>query len=95
MTVPMKTQEESRAAESIWVFRAQLGVLVGFCLFASLVITWIGRLIYVSWQLEDVFSASIGIALVAIPIFLFLSLMVNYVFWGLRRGAKVGRTHSG
>jgi hypothetical protein len=91
----MSPQDKARDAESPWVFRAQMGVLVGFCLFASLVITWICRLIYVSWQLEDVFSASIGIALVAIPIFLFLSLMVNYVFWGLRRGAKAGPTHSG
>jgi hypothetical protein len=65
-------------------------MLLGFSVFALLVISWISRLIYISWQLEDVFSASIGIALVAIPIFLFLLVMFNYVFWGLLRGRSAG-----
>lgn len=79
-------QKNSRVGP--WVFRTQLAVLAGFCVFAASVVLWISRLIYVSWQLEDVFSASIGIALVAIPIFVFLSVMVNYVFWGLQGGKK-------
>ena len=60
--------------------------MCGFSLFAALVILWILRLIYISWVLQDVFSASIGIALVAIPVFLFLLVMFNYVYWGLRAG---------
>jgi len=75
-------------ATSPWVFRTQLALLAGFCVFAGSIVLWIGRLIYVSWQLEDVFSASIGIALVAIPVFVFLSIMVNYVFWGLQGGKQ-------
>jgi uncharacterized membrane protein YcjF (UPF0283 family) len=82
----MPTSARSSARTSPWVFRAQLALLGTFCVFAGSVVLWISRLIYVSWQLEDVFSASIGIALVAIPIFLFLSVMVNYVFWGLHGG---------
>jgi hypothetical protein len=70
------------------VFRAQLGLLIGFSCFAALVILWIGRLIYISWVLADVFSASIGIALVAVPIFLTLAIIFNYVFWGLHRGRQ-------
>jgi hypothetical protein len=65
-----------------------LALLLGFSIFASLVVLWIFRLIYISWVLEDVFSASIGIALVAVPVFLFLLVMINYVFWGLRRGRR-------
>lgn len=82
----MATSRQARKPVSPWVFRAQLGMILGFTVFATAVISWIVRLIYVSWLLEDVFSASIGIALVAIPIFSFLLIMFNYVFWGLQRG---------
>jgi hypothetical protein len=84
----MATSRQARRPVSPWVFRTQLALILGFSVFAALVITWIVRLIYVSWQLEDVFSASIGIALVAIPIFSFLLIMFNYVFWGLQRGRQ-------
>lgn len=90
----MNARHAPRNAFETWVFRTQLAVLVGFCIFAGLVIIWICRLIYVSWQLKDVFSASIGIALVAVPIFLFLSIIVNYVFWGLYRGSNEERKPS-
>jgi hypothetical protein len=70
------------------VFHAQLAFLIGFSCFAALVILWIARLIYISWVLADVFSASIGIALVAVPIFLTLAIIFNYVFWGLQRGRQ-------
>jgi len=75
----------AHAPASPWVVRAQLALLCGFSLFAASVVLWISRLIYISWVLEDVFSASIGIALVAVPIFTFLAIMFNYVFWGLQR----------
>ena len=70
------------------VYRAQLATLIGFSCFAAVVILWIARLMYVSWLLEDVFSASIGIALVAVPVFLTLAIVFNYVFWGLQRGRQ-------
>jgi hypothetical protein len=82
----MESSGPPRQPDSPRVFRAQLALLVGFSCFAALVIAWIGRLIYISWVLEDVFSASIGIALVAVPVFLTLAILFNYVFWGLQRG---------
>ena len=82
----MASHTHARDDAGPWVARTQVALLCGFSLFAAAVITWISRLIYISWQLEDVFSASIGIALVAIPVFLFLLIMFNYVFWGLRMG---------
>ncbi|HSC70943.1 MAG TPA: hypothetical protein VLH58_06285 [Candidatus Methylomirabilis sp.] len=52
-------------------------------LFIVGIITWISHLIRTAWRLQDVPSASIGISLVAIPVFLILLGVVLYVFWGL------------
>ena len=84
----MSSATPAREPDSPMVFRAQLATLIGFSCFAALVILWIARLIYISWVLEDVFSASIGIALVAVPVFLTLAIIFNYVFWGLHRGRQ-------
>lgn len=84
----MSGQIPAREPESPWIHRAQLGLLFGFSMFAGTIILWVGRLIYVSWVLQDVFSASIGIALVAVPVFLFLLTIFNYVFWGLQKGRE-------
>jgi hypothetical protein len=59
-------------------------VWVGFAfLLVGGIIFWIIHLIRVAWSLGDVPSASIGISLVAIPIFLVFMGVVFYVFWGL------------
>lgn len=84
----MQNSAEPRQGRNPWVFRIQLAILAGFTLFACVVVAWISRLIYISWVWQDVFSASIGIALVAIPIFIFLLGMFNYVFWGILRGGE-------
>ncbi len=81
----------STELESPWIFRLQIALLAGFSLFASAVVLWITRLIYISWVLQDVFSASIGIALVAVPVFTFLLIIINYVFWGLRAEKEVDK----
>ena len=52
-------------------------------LFIGGVVTWIGHLIRTAWRLKDTPSASIGISLVAIPVFLTLLGVVLFVFWGL------------
>lgn len=85
----MPTIKTKPSAENPWVYRLQLAILAGFTLFACAIVGWIIRLIYISWVWQDVFSASIGIALVAIPIFIFLLAIFNYVFWGILRGGEV------
>ena len=80
---------KSRESESPWIFRLQIGLLGAFSLFAAAIVLWISRLIYISWVLQDVFSASISIALVAVPVFIFLLIIINYVFWGLRLAKEV------
>ncbi|MEK6666803.1 MAG: hypothetical protein AABZ20_10300 [candidate division NC10 bacterium] len=52
-------------------------------LFIGGIVVWIIHLIRTAWQLQDVPSASIGISLVAIPVFLTLLGVILYVFWGL------------
>jgi hypothetical protein len=52
-------------------------------LFIGGIITWISHLIRTAWRLKDVPSASIGISLVAIPVFVTLLGVILYVFWGL------------
>lgn len=52
-------------------------------LFIGGVVSWIIHLIRTAWWLKDVPSASIGISLVAVPVFLTLLGVVLYVFWGL------------
>ena len=59
-----------------------LWVAVAFGLIGGIV-TWISHLIRTAWRLKDVPSASIGISLVAIPVFLILLSVILYVFRGL------------
>ena len=53
-------------------------------LFIGGIITWITHLIRTAWRLGDVPSASIGISLVSIPIFLTMLGVILYVFVGIR-----------
>jgi uncharacterized membrane protein (GlpM family) len=64
-----------RRLQWIWVGGAFL--LVGG------IIAWIVHLIVASWRLDDVIQASVGISIVAIPIFLVFMGVIFYVFWGV------------
>ena len=74
----------NRRAPSPRVVRAiQWGMAGGAIVFIGGIITWVSHLIRTAWRLRDVPSASIGISLVAIPVFLTLLGVILYVFWGL------------
>ncbi len=47
------------------------------------IVTWITHLIRTAWHLRDVPSASIGISIVAIPVFLTLLGVIVSTFWGI------------
>lgn len=67
-----------------WKVRAVQFVLAGCgVLFTGGIVAWIIHLIRTAWSLGDVPSASIGISIVAIPVFLVLLGLFVYVFWGL------------
>lgn len=55
---------------------------------------WIIHLLRLSQRLQDVPSASIGISIVAIPVFLTGASVLTYVFVGLRRGREPSREPS-
>jgi hypothetical protein len=59
---------------------AMAGVAV---LFIGGIITWITHLIRTAWRLGDTPSASIGISIVAIPVFLTLLGVILYVIVGI------------
>lgn len=70
---------------------AQRLILAAFCALVGAIIVWIAHLIRLAWRLQDVPSASIGISLVAVPVFLTLLGVVIYVFGGVQRGGKEDR----
>lgn len=59
----------------IWVF--VLGVAI-----------WIMNLLGVAHKLDDALNASVGISIVAIPVFFTLAAILTYVFVGLQRGRR-------
>ena len=59
-------------------------------LFIGGIVVWITHLIRTAWRLGDGPSASIGISLVAIPVFLTLLGVILYVFRGLLAEAGGG-----
>jgi len=59
----------------IWVLFIAIGI-------------WVINLLELSTRLHDAPSATIGISIVAIPIFLTLASVLTYVFIGLRKHRK-------
>ncbi len=72
-----------RSAPDRTVRTLQWGMALVAILFIGGIVTWIIHLIRTAWRLKDVPSASIGISLVAIPVFLTLLGVILYVIWGL------------
>ena len=74
---PSEVDRRVRALQ--WAIAALAVVFIGG------IVTWIAHLIRTAWRLGDVPSASIGISIVAIPVFLVLLGVGLSVFWGLLR----------
>ncbi|MCL5883745.1 MAG: hypothetical protein M1377_00055 [Deltaproteobacteria bacterium] len=64
-----------------------LSISLIWLLFTGIAV-WILNLITESLRLHDAPDASLGISLVAIPVFFTLSSVLTYVFIGLRKGRK-------
>jgi hypothetical protein len=63
----------------IWVFVVGIGV-------------WIANLISLSLELHDLPGASVGISIVAIPVFFALAGILTYVFVGLQKKNHLSET---
>lgn len=51
-------------------------------------ITWIANIVRVAHSLGDSLTASVGISLVAIPVYTLVASVLTYVFFGLQRGRR-------
>ena len=64
-----------------------LSISLIWLLFLAIAV-WIVTLIKESLKLHDAPDASVGISIVAIPVFFTLASVLTYVFVGLRKGRK-------
>ncbi|MBI4559494.1 MAG: hypothetical protein HY706_18050 [Candidatus Hydrogenedentes bacterium] len=76
---------ESSSKEPWFILLLQYLLPVSFTCAMLGIITWIGSLILLSRKLDDTPSASMGISIVAIPVFLVLLAVFWYVFLGIIR----------
>jgi hypothetical protein len=75
---PMKTPR--------WIFVFQVVSVSMIWVFVLSIAFWILHLLRLSRELHDVPSGSLGISLVAIPVFMLGASVLTYVFVGLQRG---------
>ncbi len=74
-----------------WLFGLQVASVAAIWVFACGISLWILHLLRLARRLGDVPGASVGISIVAIPVFLTVAAVLTYVFVGLQRGA--GEAH--
>ncbi len=71
------------------IFFAQIASVSLIWIFVILISVWIFNLLFLAIELNDVPEASIGISIVAIPVFLTLAAILTYVFVGLHKGKSI------
>jgi len=67
------------------VFAVQLGTLSGIWFFSIGVVVWVIHLVRLAATLHDMPGGSLGISIVAAPIFVTVAIVLTYVFFGMRR----------
>ena len=67
------------------VFLAQIASVSLIWIFVAGIGTWIMNLLFLSIDLRDVPGATVGISMIAIPVFVMLAGVLTYVFVGLQR----------
>ena len=77
-----------KESEPKWIFALQVASVSAIWVFVLGISYWIVHLLRLSHRLHDVPSASVGISIVAIPVFLTGAGVLTYVFIGLRRGRR-------
>jgi ABC-type dipeptide/oligopeptide/nickel transport system permease component len=63
----------------------QLCTMAVMWIFAASITLWVLQLARVAYSLKDAFTASVGISMIAIPVFWTLAAILTYTFFGLRR----------
>jgi amino acid transporter len=70
------------------IYIAQVLSILLIWIFVIAIAIWIINLLLVSIELKDVPGASIGISIIAIPVFFALASILTYVFIGLHKEEK-------
>ncbi|MEK6570513.1 MAG: hypothetical protein AABZ61_04025 [Bacteroidota bacterium] len=78
-------KDQGKPTQDKIVFLAQIVSVSLIWIFVIIISIWIINLILLSLELQDVPGASLGISIVAIPVFLTLAGLLTYVFIGLRK----------
>lgn len=77
--------EKSNSVLDKVIFTAQILSVSFIWVFVIGITVWIINLIRLSVELEDVPGATVGISIVAIPVFITLAAILTYVFVGLQK----------
>jgi len=80
----------TREREPRWILALQVASVATIWVFVLGISFWVIHLLRLSRRLHDVPSASFGISIVAIPVFLTGASVLTYVFVGMRRGRREG-----
>lgn len=76
---------QAKSTQQKIIFLAQVVSVSLIWLFVIGIGIWIANLISLSLELHDVPGASVGISIVAIPVFFTLASILTYVFIGLQK----------
>jgi len=77
--------EQPNRSRDRLIFLAQIVSVSLIWVFVIGITVWIINLIRLSLELHDVPGASVGISIVAIPVFITLAAVLTYVFVGLQK----------
>ena len=84
--------DEPKAPQNRIIFLAQILSVSLIWVFVIGIGVWIVNLILLSVELHDVPGASVGISIVAIPVFVALAGILTYVFVGMQKKSQPKNT---
>jgi hypothetical protein len=78
-------RRDIRRPRQRFIFAAQVASVALIWVFVIAIAMWIGNLIQLSIELKDSMGATLGISIVAVPVFFALAGVLTYVFVGLQK----------
>lgn len=70
------------------IFTLQVGSLALIWGLVIVISIWVVNLLRLSYKLHDVPSATFGISIIAVPVFVTIASVLTYVFVGLQKGKE-------
>lgn len=70
------------------IFTLQVGSLALIWGLVIVIGIWVVNLLRLSYKLHDVLSATFGICVIAVPVFVTIASVLTYVFVGLQKGKE-------